>query len=367
VPSDEDVARGLSKRQKRGPLDYVRDIGQARAMQLIQDCVANHEGYLLDPALATKPESGHKWSLDLDTGCWLRTSSLSSIGGAGAAGSGRYGVTKLYTNQQLEDREKWGIKIERNSGTHFQWHIVSYLAKHGKNLLGECSHLCHRSACFNPSHLVDEDHATNLSRRGCLGPIWCIIHDHLVLDLCQHEPKCIKPYYRDDMPYLRCCLSAKEEEMEQSPPFIKASQLPISGSREGESPATESGSSGWGNLTSSFLQEGSEDSKTSNLSQLDQSNASNLAEPVRRKLQHREDIRAILMTRPESLPGAEALEWERRLEKARDYKCPAFGTCLGVVVRPPHIIATKGDELKWISITTARKRGRRKGRRRPGF
>ena len=58
MPSDEDVARGLSKRQKRGPLDYVRDIGQARAMQLIQDCVANHEGYLLDPALATKPESG---------------------------------------------------------------------------------------------------------------------------------------------------------------------------------------------------------------------------------------------------------------------------------------------------------------------
>lgn len=303
-----------TKRQKREAVDYVRDLGQARALEQVQKWVSQHEGYPLEPSLGLEPEGGHKWSLDHDTGCWLLTSGISSGGLKNVPGSGRYGVIKLNTNQQLVDKTR-GIPIQRNSGTNFQWHVVAFLARTGRNVQGDCSHLCERSICFNPAHLIDESHPANLSRRGCLGQIWCIIHDHIVLDLCQHEPKCIRPYYRDDIPHPHCCLSAQEDSQTSS--VFKSQRLRSEGDTQ------SSGSSGWGNLTASFLREAVEESSQSQQSQQSQSSkvptekiTPKLKEPERRRQLAQADIRDLLKIDPLSKPGAEALEQERSLEEA---------------------------------------------------
>lgn len=70
------------------------------------------------------------------------------------------------------------------------------------------SHLCDNRRCFNPDHLTAERAIVNNSRKGCPGPITCSVHGHLIVDLCPHTPRCIRPP-RDDV---NCCLAIKESE-----------------------------------------------------------------------------------------------------------------------------------------------------------
>lgn len=63
-------------------------------------------------------------------------------------------------------------------------------------------------ACFNPDHLADESAQVNNSRKGCPGPIYCSVHYHLVVDLCPHNPGCLRAP-RDDV---NCCLALKESD-----------------------------------------------------------------------------------------------------------------------------------------------------------
>ena len=198
---------------RRRRVDYVAELGQARAMQRVQDWLDNHEGRPLsfsdipgsnDLPPGELPPAG-KWSLDIDTGCWLLHSGVSS-GGVGNT-SGRYGVAKMLTNAELTMREA-GLDVGRNPGINFQWHVVAYLAHTGRNIEQTASHLCGRSVCFNPTHIVDESQADNLSRRPCLGEIWCLKHEKIVLDLCVHTPKCIHPVVRNEERLQpNCCTS----------------------------------------------------------------------------------------------------------------------------------------------------------------
>lgn len=251
------VKAAAAQKTKKGvkTVDYVRDLGQARAVHQLKKWLTEHEGpppewvdaanadgrqygkpWTPEELKAAKDRQAHKkgkgkqvafddpvprptadkWWLDIDTGCWLLTS------GVGASG---YGVCKLQTNEAIErqlakrpegkkraakgkGRQTWESKDTHN----FQWHILAYLAKTGRNIEGDASHLCGRSNCFNFDHIVDEDRRKNLARIGCWGEIWCMTHDHLVLDMCVHEPSCIQPYVRDDLPNpLDCCRTAAEE------------------------------------------------------------------------------------------------------------------------------------------------------------
>jgi hypothetical protein len=68
--------------------------------------------------------------------------------------------------------------------------------------------------CFNPEHIVDENIQLNNRRKGCLGVVTCPDHGHLVVDLCEHTPRCIKP----NPPNANCCLSRRLALVEDRPP-----------------------------------------------------------------------------------------------------------------------------------------------------
>lgn len=96
----------------------------------------------------------------------------------------------------------------RSAQTAFLLHRLSFLATTGRDATGHVSHLCNVAKCFNPDHLCDESAVVNNSRKGCPGPIICSVHHHLVVDLCPHQPRCIRPE-RDDV---NCCLALKESD-----------------------------------------------------------------------------------------------------------------------------------------------------------
>ncbi|WP_043433452.1 HNH endonuclease [Cystobacter fuscus] len=92
----------------------------------------------------------------------------------------------------------------------FLIHIVAYVGSRGQNPPQDCqvSHLCDRRNCFNPDHLRAESPQVNNSRKGCAGPIFCSIHGHLVVDLCTHQPRCIRAARAD----VFCCLAIRESD-----------------------------------------------------------------------------------------------------------------------------------------------------------
>lgn len=163
-------------------MDYSVELGQARATQIVQSVLADRDGWRTDP----------------DTGCWLRLRSLNSAG---------RGLVKRYTNAQIA--VSGGAPLPRNAGKNFLLHRVSYLSNYGRDVtVGNVgSHLCDIPSCFNPLHVMDEPQASNLARKGCPGQVLCPDHPgHLILDLCNHQPKCIRPPYNN----VNCCLTRFE-------------------------------------------------------------------------------------------------------------------------------------------------------------
>lgn len=59
----------------------------------------------------------------------------------------------------------------------------------GKSASGDISHLCGHSNCCRPSHLIEEDRNTNLSRRGCPGFAYGL-GSCITIRLCRHNPHC---------------------------------------------------------------------------------------------------------------------------------------------------------------------------------
>jgi len=55
----------------------------------------------------------------------------------------------------------------------------------------DASHLCGNAWCFAPKHLVWEDRATNISRRGCAGFALVTVLDVTKwIKICKHQPTC---------------------------------------------------------------------------------------------------------------------------------------------------------------------------------
>ena len=166
------VSRWSLKMPPRAPLNYLGEVGPARAHAAV---VARH-------------------ALDTTTtnviGCWLFGGSRNTDG---------YGQVFMKKNSEVH-------LTGRSSQTAFLLHRLSFLAAHGRDVHGHCSHLCDIRACFNPEHLVDETPTANNSRKGCPGPVICPDHGHVVVDLCSHQPRCIRP----PNPNVFCCLSIRE-------------------------------------------------------------------------------------------------------------------------------------------------------------
>jgi hypothetical protein len=154
-------------------INYQTALGRARAHHIMCSKLDNSE-------------------CDPNTSCWIFQGSKNSDG---------YGQIWAKKNSDI------GLS-GRSSQTAFLLHRISYLANTGRDAADHVSHLCNRPACFNPDHLVDETASENNARKGCAGPIICSVHFHIVVDLCQHEPRCIRGP-RDDV---NCCLAIRESD-----------------------------------------------------------------------------------------------------------------------------------------------------------
>ena len=159
-----------------GPrLDYLRELGQRRAQAIIAE-------KMRDP-LTEYPEDG--------TGCILFGGSLNNDG---------YG--------QVQKKKNSVLHVPGRNLTSWAIHRVAYVAKTGQDAAGHCSHLCDRRRCFNADHIVDENASQNNARKGCAGVIICGFHHHPIVDICTHEPKCIRPERFD----VSCCLALRESD-----------------------------------------------------------------------------------------------------------------------------------------------------------
>lgn len=155
------------------PLDYIQLLGQQECQQIVRD---KRRGCTEDPI----------------TGCWLYSGSANNDG---------------YCQVWLKPRHQRHL-TGRNVQKAFLLHVIATVARTGQNIPQHyhASHLCDRRNCFNPDHLQAETITMNNSRKGCPGPIYCAVHGHLIVDLCAHSPRCIRPP-RDDV---NCCLALKE-------------------------------------------------------------------------------------------------------------------------------------------------------------
>jgi len=128
------------------------------------------------------------------TDCWLYTGSQNNEG-----------YCQIWAKKN-EDLHKTG----HASQTAFLLHVVSWVASNpGLQHVGRhISHLCDNRSCFNPAHLTCESAQLNNSRKGCIGPITCTDHGHIIVEACKHRPRCIRPP-RDDV---RCCLTIRESD-----------------------------------------------------------------------------------------------------------------------------------------------------------
>ena len=87
------------------------------------------------------------------------------------------------------DSPKSGYKRVNFGGKKHMAHVLAYKAAHGSVPDGlDVSHLCGNAGCCAPSHLVAEDRASNIARRGCRGMIRT--PEGTWYSTCPHEPKC---------------------------------------------------------------------------------------------------------------------------------------------------------------------------------
>lgn len=158
---------------------YLALLGQAECMRIVQERLKKgSEGYTEDAV----------------TGCWLWVGRVLPEG---------YAQFKMVTPAQ-----RAAGPVEKNRGINFLMHKVAYVAEYGLDVQHTASHLCARPHCFNPKHIVDESILKNNQRKGCVGEVRCLAHNHTIVDLCTHEPKCVKISSAG----IYCCLSKAEKE-----------------------------------------------------------------------------------------------------------------------------------------------------------
>jgi hypothetical protein len=176
--------------------DYAADLGQAACVQLLQwrlEFVHPMDWH----NVALRGLSGYE-SVQ-ETGCWLWRGRTLPEG---------YAQVKRKTQAQ----QAAGMS-DRNAGKNFLFHRIAFVASNGFDVRQGASHLCGRPQCFNPEYIVDENIQLNNRRKGCMGVVTCPDHGHLIVDLCEHTPWCIKP----NPPNVNCCLSRRLALVEDRP------------------------------------------------------------------------------------------------------------------------------------------------------
>jgi hypothetical protein len=122
---------------------YFTLVGQPRAKKVVDE-----------------RRNGPDVEVDHNFGCIKATTSLNKGGYAGL---------KRATIEQLTASTLAGRGPDRNSGFNFLLHRIAFVAHHGRDLAGNCSHICPNRACFLWSHIVDETQSVNVSRSYCPG------------------------------------------------------------------------------------------------------------------------------------------------------------------------------------------------------
>src|SRR6201999_710446 len=89
--------------------------------------------------------------------------------------------------------------------THYYLHRASWVVANQQNVPAglQVSHTCDEPACFYPGHLTVETGVANHGRKDCWGQIFCPKHFNLLIDLCNHTPKCLK--FSADPEAFNCC------------------------------------------------------------------------------------------------------------------------------------------------------------------
>jgi hypothetical protein len=190
--------------------DYAADLGQAACVQLLQwrlEFVHPMDWHNVD----LRGLSGYE--LVQETGCWLWRGRTLPEG---------YAQVKRKTLAQ----QSAGV-TDRNAGKNFLFHRIAFVAKNGFDVHQGASHLCGRPQCFNPEHIVDENIQLNNRRKGCIGVVTCPDHGHLIVDLCEHTPRCIKP----NPPNVNCCLSRRLPSLDGHASPVRSSSPPASDRR----------------------------------------------------------------------------------------------------------------------------------------
>jgi hypothetical protein len=178
---------GFAAQYGTGDLDYVNELGQARAITAVRD---------------------EKAKADFTTnamGCWISSLKPNTDG---------YVQKAMRYNSLLHTRGKNvdinGVSVKASPG--WLLHRVAYVSWYGIEPIYDASHLCGIRKCFNPAHIWDEIRAVNDSRKYCIGTIICPVHGDILVDGCQHTPRCIRPPIPVEL--IKCCATRAEELQE---------------------------------------------------------------------------------------------------------------------------------------------------------
>lgn len=159
----------------RPPIDILAELGLLRCRQVI----------LAEFNNPTTIRDGVNGVVD-PRGCWKSTQQQGNEG---------YCTRSIRPTAELNRFNQGLLPLNGNGYKTFYLHKVAYVVKHGHNPPAgkQCSHVCDEPSCFNPDHITDETGQENRSRSYCWGIVRCPWHNHIVLDICQHIPKCMKP------------------------------------------------------------------------------------------------------------------------------------------------------------------------------
>ena len=85
--------------------------------------------------------------------------------------------------------------------------------------------ICDKPACLNHTHLLEDSGPANADPKWCRGVIICPQYNHMLIDLCGHEPKCIKDPFPLDQ--FDCCLPEEGASVSQAEAFSQQAQRVI--------------------------------------------------------------------------------------------------------------------------------------------